>query len=165
MNTSYAGFWLRFVAYVIDYIIIWVVQSFIFVPILGIFGFSFASQLNNADALTDAEAIGLVGSMMAMMGATMFLSLAISLLYWTLLESSKMQATVGKLALGLKVTDENGNKLDFVKALVRNLCKIISGMILCIGYIMAGFTDKKQGLHDMIAKTLVVRKAEQAQPA
>jgi uncharacterized RDD family membrane protein YckC len=74
------------------------------------------------------------------------------------MESSKYQATVGKLALGLKVTDMDGNNLDFVKALVRNICKIISGMIMGIGYIMAGFTDKKQGLHDMIANTLVVKK-------
>jgi uncharacterized RDD family membrane protein YckC len=62
------------------------------------------------------------------------------------------------MALGLIVTDTNGAKLDFTKALIRNLCKIISSLILCIGYIMAGFTDKKQGLHDMIANTLVVKK-------
>jgi uncharacterized RDD family membrane protein YckC len=62
------------------------------------------------------------------------------------------------MALGLKVTDTDGNSLDFVKALVRNVCKIISGMIMGIGYIMAGFTEKKQGLHDIIANTLVVKK-------
>lgn len=65
---------------------------------------------------------------------------------------------MGKLALGLIVTDENGGKLDLVKALIRNVSKIISSMILLIGYIMAGFTEKKQALHDIIAKTLVVRK-------
>jgi uncharacterized RDD family membrane protein YckC len=74
------------------------------------------------------------------------------------MESSKFQGTVGKLALGLKVTDESGAKLDFIKALTRNLCKIVSSVILLIGYIMAGFTAKKQGLHDIIAKTLVLRK-------
>jgi len=60
--------------------------------------------------------------------------------------------------LGLKVTDMNGEKLDFSKSLIRNLGKIISGIILYIGYIMAGFTEKKQALHDMIASTLVVKK-------
>jgi uncharacterized RDD family membrane protein YckC len=74
------------------------------------------------------------------------------------MESSSKQATVGKMVLGIKVTDLDGNKLDFVKALVRNLCKIISSLIMCIGYIMAGFTEKKQALHDMIASTLVVKK-------
>ncbi len=76
------------------------------------------------------------------------------------MESSKYQASVGKIALGIIALpfDTNGNKLDFSKAFVRNICKIISSMILCIGYIMAGFTDKKQALHDMIANTLVVNK-------
>jgi len=92
------------------------------------------------------------------MGGYWILSLTIQILYSTLMESSKLQATVGKLALGLKVTDLQGNKLDFVKALVRNLCKIISNFTLLIGYIMAGFTEKKQALHDMIASTLVLKK-------
>ncbi len=158
MNSTYAGFWLRFVAYIIDYIIIYVVQSFIFIPILGIFGISFASQMNNMEGMSEAEAMGMVASMMAMAGTTALLSAIIAILYWTFMESSKFQATVGKLVLGLQVTDVNGAKLDFVKALIRNVSKIISGMILFIGYIMAGFTEKKQGLHDIIAGTLVVKK-------
>jgi len=159
MNNNYAGFWLRFVAYIIDYIIIWVAQSFIFIPILGILGLSFASGMEAGGADMDsAAAVGMMAGFFAAMAATALLSAIIALLYWTLMESSKFQGTVGKLALGIKVTDLEGNKLDFVKALVRNLCKIISGLILCIGYIMAGITDKKQGLHDMIANTLVVKK-------
>jgi uncharacterized RDD family membrane protein YckC len=77
------------------------------------------------------------------------------------MESSKFQASIGKLALGLVVTDANGAKLDFTKALIRNLSKIISGVIFCVGFIMAGFTDKKQALHDIIASTLVVKKQAQ----
>lgn len=158
MNTNYAGFWLRFVAYIIDIIIVYVVQSFIFIPVFGLMGISFASNAGDMQNMSDAEAMGMIGSMMAVMGTTILLATAISILYWTLMESSKYQATVGKIALGLKVTDVDGKNLDFVKALVRNLCKIISSMILYIGYMMAGFTDKKQGLHDMIAGTLVVKK-------
>jgi uncharacterized RDD family membrane protein YckC len=74
------------------------------------------------------------------------------------MESSKYQATVGKLALGLIVTDMNGGKLDFVKALIRNVSKIVSTITLLIGYIIAAFTEKKQALHDIIAGTLVVKK-------
>jgi uncharacterized RDD family membrane protein YckC len=158
MNTNYAGFWLRFVAYIIDIIIVYVAQSFIFVPVFGLMGISFASNVGDMQNMSDAEAMGMIGSMMAVMGTTILLATAISILYWTLMESSKYQATVGKMALGLKVTDVEGKNLDFVKALIRNLCKIISTMILYIGYMMAGFTDKKQGLHDMIAGTLVVKK-------
>lgn len=158
MNSNYAGFWLRFVAYVIDFVIINVVQWFVFIPIFSLLGISFASQVGNVENMSEAEAVGMVGAMMALGGATFVLTTAIALLYWSLMESSKYQATVGKLALGLTVTDMDGNKLEFVKAFVRNICKIISGMIMGIGYIMAGFTEKKQGLHDIIANTLVVKK-------
>jgi uncharacterized RDD family membrane protein YckC len=74
------------------------------------------------------------------------------------METSKYQGTIGKIALGLKVTDMNGDKLDISKSLIRNLGKIISGIILYVGYMMAGFTEKKQALHDIIAGTLVVKK-------
>ena len=158
MNSTYAGFWLRLVAYIIDYIIIYVVQSFIFIPVLGLMGISFASKMDDMGTMSDAETMGMVASMIAVAGATALLTTVIAILYWSLMESSKYQATVGKIALGLKVTDLDGNSLDFVKSLIRNVCKIISGMILFIGYIMAGFTEKKQGLHDIIAGTLVVKK-------
>jgi uncharacterized RDD family membrane protein YckC len=158
MNSTYAGFWLRFVAYLIDTVIIYAVQFFIFMPVFGLLGISFASRADDFENMSDAEAMGMAGTMMAASGAAIFLGSVIAILYWSLMESSKYQATVGKLALGLKVTDMDGNNLDFVKALVRNVCKIISGMIMGIGYIMAGFTDKKQGLHDIIANTLVVKK-------
>lgn len=158
MNTNYAGFWLRFAAYVIDYIIIYVVQSFIFIPVLGVMGITFASQMTNPESMTEAEAIGTAMSFAAVAGATALLTSVIAILYWSVMESSKYQATVGKMALGLKVSDVDGKNLDFVKSLIRNICKIISGMILGIGYIMAGFTEKKQGLHDIIAGTLVVKK-------
>lgn len=158
MNTNYAGFWLRLVAIIIDGIIIGVAQSFIFVPILAALGLGFANSVETMDISDPDQAAGIMASVMAMMGGYWILSLTIQVLYSTLMESSKFQATVGKLALGLKVTDLQGNKLDFTKALIRNLCKIISNFTLLIGYIMAGFTEKKQALHDMIASTLVLKK-------
>jgi uncharacterized RDD family membrane protein YckC len=157
MNTNYAGFWLRLVAFIIDAIIIGCVRSFILVPILAAMGIGMAQNIpTNMDDPSDM--MPFVASIMALAGVMSLISLAITVLYYTLLESSNLQASIGKLALGLVVVDESGQKLDFVKALVRNLCKIISWMIIGIGFIMAGFTDKKQGLHDIIAKTLVVKK-------
>ena len=67
------------------------------------------------------------------------------------------QATLGKMALGLKVTDVHGRRLTFGNALGRSLAKILSGLILAIGYIMAAFDDRKQGLHDKMASTLVMK--------
>ena len=78
-------------------------------------------------------------------------------LYEASLESSSRQATLGKMALGLKVTDEYGNRISFARASARFFSKILSRMLLMVGYIMAGFTARKQALHDMLAGTLVVR--------
>jgi uncharacterized RDD family membrane protein YckC len=79
-------------------------------------------------------------------------------LYYSLLESSAWQATLGKKALGLEVTDLDGNRIGFGRATGRFFAKFISWIILLIGYIMAGFTEKKQALHDILAGTLVIRK-------
>ena len=74
------------------------------------------------------------------------------------MESSSRQATVGKMATGIVVTDMTGKKISFAKATGRHFAKIISGVILLIGFIMIAFTQKKQGLHDIIADCLVVKK-------
>ena len=158
MNTNYAGFWLRFVAYLIDGIIIGAVQAIAIMPFLAVFGIGVAGNMDDMESMSDTQAMSMIGSMMAIGFTAQIVFWCITILYFSLLESSSKQATVGKMVLGLKVTDLNGEKLDFVKALVRNLCKIISYLILCIGYIMAGFTEKKQALHDMIASTLVLKK-------
>jgi uncharacterized RDD family membrane protein YckC len=78
-------------------------------------------------------------------------------LYYAGLESSGRQATLGKMALGLAVTDVAGNRISFLRATGRYFAKILSALILLIGFIMVAFTEKKQGLHDMIAGTLVVK--------
>lgn len=79
-------------------------------------------------------------------------------LYSALLESSSRQATLGKMSLGIKVTDLNGQRIGFGRATKRFLGKYISSITLCIGFVMAGFTQRRQALHDKIAGTLVVRK-------
>ena len=158
MNTNYAGFWLRFVAVIIDAIIIGVAQSFIIVPLLAAVGFGFASGAENMDFSDPEQTAGMIAGIAALIGGYWILAMSIQILYFSFMESSKNQATVGKMALGLIVTDLNGGKLDFSKAFVRNLCKIISNFTVFIGYIMAGFTEKRQALHDMIASTLVFKK-------
>ncbi len=158
MNTNYAGFGRRLVAIIIDSILLGCVQFIAIMPILGIMGIGVANEIQNLEPGDEAQAMSMVGSMMAVAGVAQVVFIVIQTLYFSLMESSNMQATVGKMVLGIKVTDMNGNKLDFTKALVRNLCRILSSMILFIGYLMAAFTEKKQALHDMIANTLVVKK-------
>jgi uncharacterized RDD family membrane protein YckC len=79
-----------------------------------------------------------------------------SWIYFAGLESSEWQATVGKKILGMKVTDYTGERINFVKATIRYVSKILSSFILMIGFIMVAFTAKKQGLHDFIAGTTVI---------
>ena len=91
--------------------------------------------------------------------APLVIAILISLgcLYYTLFEASSWQATPGKRILRLYVTDLNGQRITFQRALLRNLARQISG-IFFIGYLIAGFTEKKQALHDIIASCLVFRR-------
>jgi uncharacterized RDD family membrane protein YckC len=79
-------------------------------------------------------------------------------LYFALMESSQYQATIGKLALGIIVTNMQGQRIGFGQATGRYFGKFISAMMLMIGFMMAGWTEKKQALHDMLAGCLVIRK-------
>lgn len=133
---EYAGFWLRFCAFVLDQVLLFVVNFFIGFVI----GFALASASKGAGVIL-IQVIGIV----------------VSWLYYASMESSTKQATLGKMALGIVVTDLNGERIGFGKATGRYFGKIVSGLILCIGYIMAGFTERKQALHDMMAGTLVIK--------
>ena len=73
------------------------------------------------------------------------------------MESSAKQATVGKMALGIIVTDLDGRRIGFGRATGRYFAKILSALTLGIGFLMAGFTERKQALHDMVASCLVVK--------
>jgi uncharacterized RDD family membrane protein YckC len=157
-SANYASFGARLLAVIIDVIIIGVLQSVVIGPILGMLGLGIASQVDSSGNISEEQAIGMVGAAMAAMGSITLIAWAISILYFAIMESSKAQASVGKMALGIKVTDMDGNKISFGKGLLRSIGRIISQMILFIGYLMAAFTEKKQALHDMIAGTLVVKK-------
>ena len=78
-------------------------------------------------------------------------------LYWILLEASIWQASVGKKIMGLKVVTDTGEKPDLAQCAARNLLKILSGITLFIGFFMAGWTDKKQALHDKIPSMLIIK--------
>lgn len=142
---EYAGFWIRVGAYIIDAIILGVVGA----VIGGIFGAGFGAA---AGAGADPEAVVGGGSLLLNL-----ISIAIGIAYFAGMESSSWQATVGKKAVGVVVVDTNGNRISLGKAIGRYFAKILSALILLIGFIMVAFTDKKQGLHDMLAGTLVVK--------
>lgn len=138
LEQPYAGFWKRFLAYILDSIAL-IVGVFLIAFILAGLGL----DLDNPDAEPMVS----------------LLLLAFIWLYYALMESSPTQATLGKMTLGLKVTDLNGERISFARASGRFFAKLVSSLLLCIGYLMVGFTSKKQGLHDILSGCLVLNKS------
>jgi uncharacterized RDD family membrane protein YckC len=153
VTPAYAGFWLRLAAALIDGILLFVALLIIFTPIafvLGVFGALSRLPQNSIDQLTSLYSF-----------AANILGTFLGWLYYAGMESSSRQATLGKMAVGIKVTDLNGNRISFGRATGRHFAKWVSDLtfiFLGFGFWMTAFTEKKQALHDMIAGTLVVKK-------
>jgi uncharacterized RDD family membrane protein YckC len=146
----------RFIAFLIDVILLWIVQTIIvsILSTVGIVGMASTDMDNMSDGQTAALMAYMMGA-----GLTIWLiSLVLQVAYFTVMESSEGQATIGKRAMNLIVADENGVRLSTQQAFIRNISRFVSGMICLIGYFMAFFTEKKQALHDIIAKTNVYTK-------
>ena len=153
-TVAYAGFWLRFVAIIIDAIVLGFLGWIVFLPFAATMGFGMRGIFMGRPPARPEDFFPLIGLMFRMALARTVLNW----LYFSLLESSSWQATLGKKALGLEVTDLAGRRISFGRATGRFFAKYISAVILMIGFIMAGFTEKKQALHDILAGTLVIRK-------
>jgi uncharacterized RDD family membrane protein YckC len=136
---SHAGFWRRLAAFIIDVVLLFCV--------LFPFGFLLAI-LNN---FNEDPGLSVVLIDRGVIIATFWL-------YFSLMESSAYQATIGKMILRCYVTDLRGKRISFARATGRHFAKIISGIILYIGFLIIAFTDRKQGLHDMIAECLVIKR-------
>lgn len=147
--TEYAGFWKRLAAAIIDGLIMVPVNLVVQVP----FDISPFSPGLGPDATIDDFT-----TYLTRIGIASAVTFVLTWLYYALMESSKYRATLGKLVLGIVVTDMDGQRISFGRATGRYFAKIISQIILFIGYLMIAFTEKKQGLHDIIADTLVVVK-------
>jgi uncharacterized RDD family membrane protein YckC len=133
-GASYAGFWLRFAAYLIDNILVFVVWSVLAAAVVLIDPGDLRAFLNIAPV-----------------------GWALAWAYFALCESSPLRGTVGKHALGLYVGDRRGDPISFGRASARYWLKTLSSLILMVGWIMAAFTPRKQALHDVLAGTLVLR--------
>lgn len=139
LTGPYAGFWRRFAAYLVDtmvLIVLYVVAAFIIEVIAP-----------NAEDTSQFA------------GLSVF-TLLITWLYFAQGESSRHMGTLGKRALSLSVVDESGQRLGFGQATGRFFAKFLSSILFCIGYLMIAFTEKKQGLHDKLAGTYVLRGGE-----
>lgn len=148
----YGGFWRRFWSYLIDRFLIGIaftpVALMVFTPMLA------TESIDWTDSDLPPEALA------AFLGATLtvvVLGLLGSWFYYAFLQSSSRQATLGQMALGLRVTDVEGRRISFARASGRHFATVLTGLTLGIGYLMMLFTTRKQTLHDLVAGTVVVR--------
>jgi uncharacterized RDD family membrane protein YckC len=142
---KYAGFWIRFWASLVD----------CFITMLVIVLLAASTKLGWVNAYDEGAVAGIGYIAIAVLGW----------FYFAFFESGRWQATPGKRLVGIRVTDLDGNRISFGRATGRYFAKWLSGLIFYIGYIMAGITDKKQGLHDKLADTFVMRgNAEEETP-
>lgn len=141
-NLVYAGFWMRTAALLLDTILLFIiwVSLILLSPALGI----------------DLQAV--LGSSTGFFSPLNMTLYILPLIYFAGMESSAGGGTFGKRAVRIRVVDENGQRITFGKAVGRYLGKILSGLLFLFGYLMAGFTRRKQGLHDMMSGTLVIQK-------
>jgi uncharacterized RDD family membrane protein YckC len=158
-NIAYAGFWLRLVAAIIDGIVVGI-------PLAPVCLIIFFSKFRNFQDLRNVQDPTVIWTLMGPLTALILLISAIaSWLYWALCESSAWQATLGKKALGLSVTDLEGRRISFGRASGRfwagrgvSVIPSLGGLYFAVDCLCAGFTARKQAIHDMIASCLVRRK-------
>ena len=152
-TSRYGGFWIRLLAHLIDHVILGAIAA----PLFFILVLPIIVRVIHEAEPNQEPSPELIVAILSSVFFYVILAFAGQWLYEALLTSSSWQGTVGKRILQLKVTDETGNQIGFGRATGRFFGKILSWMFFCIGFIMAGLTDRKRGLHDMLAGTLVMR--------
>jgi uncharacterized RDD family membrane protein YckC len=154
----YAGLGRRIVAFIVDIILILLLDA-VAVAVLGLFRglqnlYFFAFRHVSVESLTtEGTSAALYGSIVAAYGIVV---IVVPWLYYAGFESSRSQATPGKLLMRIVVTDLEGNKPSFARVTLRHFAKFISTIIIFLGFLMIGLTQKRQGLHDRIAGCLVL---------
>ena len=154
----YAGLGRRFVAWIVDTLLILLIGTIVisfFSLINGVrYAYYLLVQRAPIDALTEAGTVD--AAVFPIITSLGILLIIVPWLYYAGFESSRSQATPGKLLMNIMVTDMDGNKPTFARATLRQFAKIISALIFFLGFLMIGLTEKRQGLHDKIAGCLVL---------
>ena len=141
VELKYAGFWRRFAAALIDALLFYVVFGLLTVV---------AVAAARGEASSGSDSGHAIASLVPLAGVVL------AWIYFAVLESSKSQATLGKKALGIRVTDGSGERISFGRATGRFWSKAVSIITIGIGFLVAAFTGKNQALHDLMAGTLVI---------
>ncbi|WP_052723865.1 RDD family protein [Paenibacillus wulumuqiensis] len=151
----HAGFWKRFLAICID-AVIYMVIFFIVMRSIDLFG-NLKGYISTDHSYSDAST-GQTVYIFTSLILVFFLRVIFPWLYFSLFEKSKYQATPGKMAVGLIVVDQYYRPLRFGRASGRYWAKFLSTLPFGIGYMLAGWTARKQGIHDLVASTYVINK-------
>jgi uncharacterized RDD family membrane protein YckC len=156
-HVVYAGFWKRVAASLIDACILMLASWIVQMPLFLILGAGLGSMVDGS-GFSDEYAMVLVG-------IGYLISFAVPLFYFAWMHASSLQASIGKLAIGIKVVDGRGARIGFWRAFARYFAYLLSGLLLGVGHLLAAFTDRKRALQDMLCDTLVVdRHAYSARP-
>jgi len=140
--TEHAGFRKRFFAFLIDKFVITLLTILVGI---GIIVFHVVIHEMNPQEVQDQ-----------LSGYFIYIIYGLTAGYYVVMESSSKQATIGKMVMKLTVTDYNGQRISVGRALLRHMASYLSMLIACVGYFMIGFTQNRQGLHDMLVSTFVV---------
>jgi uncharacterized RDD family membrane protein YckC len=143
-KSQFAGFWKRCAAFLIDSLIIGFGQTILIGVIVALCLIVFKMERNSVGA-----SLGIIFYLMIV---------AIHIAYFALFESSSKQATPGKMAMGIVVTNAQGGRIGLGRAIGRNCARFLSALFFGLGYVICGFTDLRQCVHDLVAGTLVVKK-------
>jgi uncharacterized RDD family membrane protein YckC len=149
----YGGFWIRLVAHLIDHVILGAVAA----PLFFVMALPTILRVAHEAERNQEPSPEMIMAILSSVFLYVVIAFAGQWLYEAWLTSSSWQGTIGKRVLRLKVVDEAGNRISFGRATGRFFAKILSSMFFCIGFIMIAFTERKCGLHDMLAGTMVVR--------
>ncbi len=156
---SFAGFWLRFVAFLVDWCVVFgvaLVLSVVGSNILTKYRLQLVHNLL-AESGGNAEIetiLTLQATSLLLLGISFF----VALLYHTFMEASSLEGTLGKLTLNLHVVNAEGSSISFPQALIRNFSKLFSLLFFFFGFLIAAFTSQKQALHDILSRTFVIRR-------
>ena len=148
----YAGFWKRVAAYLIDAFVIGIATQVVQLVVMGVFFGISASSLGNPETMFAS------GTGILFVAALYLVPLAMNAAYYAAFHASSKQATLGKMAVGIKVVRTDGTRISLARGVGRFFATILSSLIIGIGFLMAAFTERKQALHDMVCDTLVVDK-------
>lgn len=146
----YAGFWRRVAAYQLDSLIIGTLSYILILPIAMMMG------LGSAGLASQSDPEAMLAMMMPMLVVMYLVMFAAQASYFAWMHARPAQATLGKMAVGIKVVRPDGSRISFWRGIGRWFGLLLSALPLCIGFLMAAFTDRKQALHDMACDTLVV---------